>query len=170
VTATVDRGAIAPGTHCATPAEMRRVLGHFCTGVTIVTGLPGDEPVGLACQSFTSVSLEPPLVLICVAHTSTSWPRIRRTGRFCVNVLADDQQHVSACFGRSGGDKFADLRWHPTPWGPSIDGVLATVMCDITETRPAGDHDVVIGHVRELVTHRVSRPLLFFRGQYGLES
>lgn len=170
MTATVDHRAIAIEAPCVTPAEMRRVLGHFCTGVTIVAGMHGDEPVGLACQSFTSVSLEPPLVLICVAHTSTSWPRIRQAGRFCVNVLAADQQHVSAGFGRSGGDKFAGLPWHPTPWGPAIDGVLATVGCDITEARPAGDHDLVIGHVRELVTHRDSEPLLFFRGQYGLDA
>ena len=152
-----------------TPEEMRRVLGHFATGVTIVTGLPVEgEPVGLACQSFTSVSLDPPLVLICVSHASTSWPRIQRTGRFCVNVLAADQQDVCARFGRSGKDKFAGLSWRPTQWGARIDGALASVMCDITDVHPAGDHDVVLGHVRQLVTHRDEEPLLFFRGQYGL--
>ena len=149
---------------------MRRVLGQFATGVTIVTGSDDGEPVGFACQSFTSVSLEPPLVLFCPAHTSTSWPRIRNGGVFSVNVLADDQLDVCTAFANRGGDKFEGLTWHETPWGPSIDGVLATVHCDVEAVHPAGDHDVVIGHVRQLVTHRDAAPLLFFRGQFGLDA
>ena len=152
------------------PAEMRRVLGHFASGVTIVAGFDSAEPVGFACQSFTSVSLEPPLVLFCPAHTSTTWPRIKASGRFSVNVLAEDQMDLCKTFATSGGDKFAGLQWHPTVWGPSLDGVLATVHCDIEQVHAAGDHDVVIGHVRELVTHRDSGPLLFFKGQFGLTS
>ncbi len=156
--------------HVVEAAEMRRVLGQFATGVTIVTGADDGEPVGFACQSFTSVSLDPPLVLFCPAHTSRSWPRIRSGGVFSVNVLADDQLDVCKAFAASGGDKFDGLLWHQTPWGPSIDGVLATVHCDIEAVHPAGDHDVVLGRVRHLVMHRDSAPLLFFRGQFGLES
>ena len=148
--------------------EMRRVLGHFATGVTIVAGFDDGAPVGFACQSFTSVSLDPPLVLFCPAHTSTTWPKIQASGSFSVNVLAADQIELCKTFATSGNDKFAGLRWHPTAWGPSIDGVLATVHCDIEQVHAAGDHDVVIGHVRELVTHRESGPLLFFKGQFGL--
>jgi flavin reductase (DIM6/NTAB) family NADH-FMN oxidoreductase RutF len=155
--------------HVVEPAEMRRVLGQFATGVTIVTGSDAGEPVGFACQSFTSVSLEPPLVLFCPAQTSRSWPRIRRGGVFSVNVLADDQLEVCTAFATSGGDKFEGLPWHETPWGPCIDDVLATVHCDIEAVHPAGDHDVVIGHVRRLVTHREAAPLLFFRGQFGID-
>ena len=155
--------------HVVEPAEMRRVLGQFATGVTIVTGSDAGEPVGFACQSFTSVSLEPPLVLFCPAQTSRSWPRIRRGGVFSVNVLADDQLEVCTAFATSGGDKFEGLPWHETPWGPCIDDVLATVHCDIEAVHPAGDHDVVIGHVRQLVTHREAAPLLFFRGQFGID-
>ncbi|MCW2708177.1 MAG: putative oxidoreductase [Frankiales bacterium] len=156
--------------HLVEPQEMRRVLGHFASGVTIVAGFDDGVPVGFACQSFTSVSLDPPLVLFCPAHTSSTWPRIQASGAFSVNVLAEDQMDLCKRFAASGGDKFAGLSWHPTSWGPSIDGVLATVHCDIEQVHAAGDHDVVIGRVRELVTHRESAPLLFFRGQFGLES
>lgn len=156
--------------HVVEPAEMRRVLGQFATGVTIVTGSDAEGPVGFACQSFTSVSLDPPLVLFCPAHTSTSWPRIRSGGVFSVNVLADDQLEVCRAFASSGGDKFDGVAWHETAWGPALDDVLATVHCDIEAVHPAGDHDVVIGRVRRLVTHRESAPLLFFRGQFGVEA
>ena len=154
--------------HVVEPSEMRRVLGHFASGVTIVTGLDEGEPVGFACQSFTSVSLEPPLVLFCPAHTSSTWPRIRKAGSFSVNVLAEDQMDLCLRFANSGIDKFDGLDWHPTTWGPELDGVLATVHCDVEQVHAAGDHDVVIGRVRQLVTHREVGPLLFFRGQFGL--
>lgn len=156
--------------HVVEPQEMRRVLGQFATGVTIVTGSDEGEPVGFACQSFTSVSLEPPLVLFCPAHTSSSWPRIRKGGVFSVNVLADDQLDLCKLFATSGADKFGSIDWHATPWGPALDDVLATVHCEIEDVHRAGDHDVVIGRVRRLVTHREAGPLLFFRGQFGLEA
>ena len=155
----------------ASPAEMRRVLGSFATGVTVVTGTASDgTPVGFSCQSFASVSLEPPLVLFCPAHTSKSWPLIRESGRFCVNVLAEDQEDLCARFATSGGDKFgSDLAWTQTPWGPSLDRVLSTVMCEVQDVHPAGDHDIVVGHVQELVLHREAAPLVFYRGTFGLE-
>jgi flavin reductase (DIM6/NTAB) family NADH-FMN oxidoreductase RutF len=154
--------------HVVEADEMRRVLGHFASGVTIVTGMDDTEPVGFACQSFTSVSLDPPLVLFCPSHKSSTWPRIRKAGSFSVNVLAEDQMDLCLKFAASGGDKFEGLAWHETSWGPSLDGVLATVHCDVEQVHTAGDHDVVIGRVRELVTHRAVGPLLFFRGQFGL--
>lgn len=154
--------------HVVEPGEMRRVLGHFASGVTIVTGNDAGTPVGFACQSFTSVSLDPPLVLFCPAHTSTTWPRIREAGAFSVNVLAHDQMDLCKQFATSGGDKFAGLDWHETPWGPSLSGVLATVHCTVDQVHAAGDHDVVIGRVQQLVTHREVGPLLFFKGQFGM--
>lgn len=156
--------------HVASPEEMRRVLGAFVSGVTIVTGTDEGEPVGFACQSFASVSLEPPLVLFCAARTSRSWPRIRRSGGFCVNVLAADQQEVCSVFATAGADRFAGVSWHPTQWGPALDDSIATVMCDIEAVHVAGDHDVVIGHVRQLVTSREHGPLVYFRGSFGLGS
>jgi 3-hydroxy-9,10-secoandrosta-1,3,5(10)-triene-9,17-dione monooxygenase reductase component len=113
------------------------------------------------------VSLDPPLVLFCPARTSTTWPLIQQAGTFCVNVLAQDQLELCQAFAVSGGDKFDGLAWHETAWGPSLDGVLATISCDIEQVHPAGDHDVVVGHVRELVTHREVGPLLFFKGAFG---
>ena len=150
------------------PAELRRVLGSFATGVVVVTGDVDGRPVGFAAQSFASVSLDPPLVLFCPAHTSRSWPLIRRSGRFVVNVLAADQREVSAQFARSGVDKFAGLEWEPTPWGPAIGRTLASVRCTVEQVHVAGDHDIVVGRVQQLVTHREDGPLLFFRGDYGL--
>jgi flavin reductase (DIM6/NTAB) family NADH-FMN oxidoreductase RutF len=155
--------------HEATPLEMRRVMGQFCSGITVVAGFSGDDPVGFACQSFASVSLEPPLVLFCVATTSRSWPLIQSSGRFAVNVLAADQQDVCATFGRPGQEKFAGLSWQRTPWGPSLDGVLATVLCDVHDVHRAGDHDIVVGRVRQLWTSGDSGPLLYFRGRYGID-
>jgi len=161
----------APVDKTASPQEMRRVLGSFATGVTVVSGTASNGiPVGFACQSFASVSLDPPLVLFCPAHTSKSWPLIRESGKFCVNVLAEDQEELCARFATSGGDKFgADLAWHQTDWGPSLDRVLSTVLCDVDAVHVAGDHDIVIGRVRELVLHREAAPLVFYRGTFGLE-
>ena len=156
--------------HVASAEEMRRVLGTFVSGVTIVTGSTETGPVGFSCQSFASVSLDPPLVLFCVSQRSRSWPLIRASGSFCVNVLAEDQEELCSTFASPVLGRFAGLPWHVTPWGPAIGDVLATVMCDIEAVHPAGDHDVVIGHVRQLVTRRDHGPLVFFRGAFGLDA
>ena len=147
--------------------RMRQVLGHFCTGVTVVTSVDGAEPVGFACQSFSSLSLDPPLVLFCPSRSSTSWARIGRSGHFCVNVLAQDQQDVSSAFGKPGASKFGGLGWHRSPNGaPVLDGVLTWVDCVIETVHEAGDHDVVVGRVTELGSPRDAAPLLFYRGSY----
>jgi len=150
------------------PARFREVLGHFCTGVTVVTGIAEDgSPVGFACQSFAALSLDPPLVLFCVARTSRTWPALAATGRFAVNVLAEEQQAVSAEFGRRGGDKFAAVSWQPGPSGvPLLDGALTWVDCEVQAVHPAGDHYVVIGRVTALGETSEARPLLFHRGRY----
>ncbi|MGW5646671.1 3-hydroxy-9,10-secoandrosta-1,3,5(10)-triene-9,17-dione monooxygenase reductase subunit [Saccharopolyspora sp. NPDC003752] len=150
------------------PAVFRRVLGHFGTGVTVVTGTDGERPVGFACQSFAALSLDPPLVLFCPARTSRAWPVLERAGRFCVNVLAESQRPVSTVFGRSGDDKFAGLRWHPAPSGaPILDGVLTWIDCDIEAVHEAGDHYIAIGRVRSLGETDAGAPLLFYRGAYA---
>ncbi|MEO6204070.1 MAG: flavin reductase family protein [Mycobacteriales bacterium] len=153
----------------ASPEQMRRVLGSFATGITVVTGMARDQPVGFSCQSFASVSLDPPLVLFCPSHNSRSWPLIRDSGRFCVNVLAEDQEDLCVRFATSGSDKFDGLARHETRWGPSLDGVISTVMCDVQAVHAAGDHDIVVGQVRELVLHREAAPLVFYRGTFGLD-
>ena len=150
-----------------TPGHLRRVLGSFASGVVIVTGNDDGRPVGFTCQSFASVSLDPPLVLFCPAHTSRSWPLIRASGRFAVNVLAADQRQTCLRFALSGADKFTGVDWEPTPWGPTLAGSLSTVLCSVEHVHPGGDHDVVVGRVERLATHRDEPALLFFRGGYG---
>jgi 3-hydroxy-9,10-secoandrosta-1,3,5(10)-triene-9,17-dione monooxygenase reductase component len=150
-------------------ARFRDVLGRFASGVTVVTSVDGDgRPAGLACQSFASLSLDPPLVMFCVARTSTSWPRIAATGRFAVNVLAEDQREVCRAFAVSGADKFAGVGWTASPRGTAhLDGALAAIDCAIEDVHEAGDHLIVVGAVRELRDRRDHGPLLYFRGDYA---
>jgi flavin reductase (DIM6/NTAB) family NADH-FMN oxidoreductase RutF len=151
-----------------TPEVLRRALGAFATGVTVITALDGEGPVGFACQSFTSVSLEPPLVLFCAGHHGRSWPRIRAAGRFCVNVLARSQEDVVRRFGSSDGAKFEGLGWSRSRWGaPALPGVLARVHAEVGDVHPAGDHDVVIGRVLEVETPGDEEPMIYFRGGFG---
>jgi 3-hydroxy-9,10-secoandrosta-1,3,5(10)-triene-9,17-dione monooxygenase reductase component len=151
--------------------RFRDVLGRFASGVTVVTSVSNGEPVGLTCQSFSSVSLDPPLVLFIPAKTSRAWPLIQRSGRFCVNFLAADQAELSNTMASRGVDKFAEVKWTPSPQGgiPMLDGALAHLDCSIHAVHEAGDHYVVIGRVLELVTDDGAddaEPLLFYRGQY----
>lgn len=147
----------------------RDTLGQFCTGVVIATGCVDGKPAGFAAQSFSSVSLDPPLVLLCPAKSSTSWPRLRQSGSFCINILAADQKPVCDVFAESGIDKFAALPWHPgTTGSPVLEGVLAYVDCDLEAEHDAGDHTVVLGRVRDVrILEPEGSPLLFFRGAYG---
>ncbi|KPM56579.1 flavin reductase [Frankia sp. CcI49] len=160
-----------PGTPnpAADAAWFRRVLGTFPTGVAVVTGMAADgQPVGMAVGSFTSASLDPPLVAFFPDRSSTSWPRIQASGRFCVNVLGSDQEAVCRAFAARGGDKFANLSWQRAPSGsPLLDGVVAFIDCEIEAVHSAGDHWIVIGRVRHLDVGREIAPLVFFQGGYG---
>ncbi|TFV57872.1 flavin reductase [Mycobacterium sp. PS03-16] len=150
------------------PAMMRRVLGHFCTGVAVVTGHDGDRPLGFTCQSVTSVSLDPPYISFCPSNNSSSWPLIRATGSVCVNVLAADQRDICAGFATSGSDKFAGVDWAPAAGGsPVIAGTLASIEADIEFEHEAGDHTIVVARVTALRAHPEREPLLFFRGDFG---
>ncbi|ORA56109.1 3-hydroxy-9,10-secoandrosta-1,3,5(10)-triene-9,17-dione monooxygenase reductase subunit [Mycobacteroides franklinii] len=157
------------------PRAFRNVLGQFCTGVTIITTTHEDAPVGFACQSFAALSLEPPLVLFCPTKQSRSWAAIEASGKFCVNVLAEDQREVSARFGSREPDKFAGIDWRPSGLGsPIITGSLAHIDCEVANVHDGGDHWVVFGSVNELSEipekPTATRPLLFYRGQYtGIE-
>lgn len=149
-------------------ARFRSVVGHFATGVTVVAAVLDGRPMGLSVNSFTSVSLEPPLVAFCAAKASSTWPRIREIGRFTINVLAEHQEDVSRVFATRGVDKFAGVRWWPAPSGsPVLDGVLAWVDCELEAEYDAGDHVLVLGRVRELDVADDGRPLIFYRGGYG---
>jgi len=149
-------------------AAFREVLGQFATGVTVVTAMTADEPVGMAVNSFTSVSLDPPLVLFCAARGSTTWPRIRAAGRFAVNILGEHQEDVSRLFATKGTDRFSSVSWHVGSSGaPVLDDVLAYVDCTIEAEHPAGDHVIVVGRVLDLGICADCGPLLFHGGGYG---
>jgi 3-hydroxy-9,10-secoandrosta-1,3,5(10)-triene-9,17-dione monooxygenase reductase component len=149
--------------------RFRQVLGHFCTGVTVITTADADGPAGFACQAFAALSLEPPLVLFCPALSSATWQRVARAGFFCANVLAASQREVARVFGAAGADKFAGVRWSPAQSGaPVLDGVLTWASCAVVDVHQAGDHLVVIGQVTELGDVRPDQPLLFYRGRFGV--
>jgi flavin reductase (DIM6/NTAB) family NADH-FMN oxidoreductase RutF len=150
--------------------RFRAVLGHFATGVVAITGIDPatGAPTGLAANAFTSVSLDPPLIAFCVAHTSSTWPRLRTAGRLGVNVLTAGQLDVCRQLAAKGVDKFRDLPWGPSPGGaPLLDDALAWIECDIEAEHPAGDHVIVVCRVRHLGHRTAQAPLLFFRGGYG---
>lgn len=148
-------------------ASFRAVLGHFATGITVITALDEGEPVGIAANSFTSVSLEPPLVLFCAAKTSTTWPRIRNAGHFTVNVLDEHQEHISRLFAQKGADRFGQISWKQGKLGPVLDDVHAYLDCTIEAEHEAGDHVIVVGRVHELGLTADAGPLLFYQGRYG---
>jgi flavin reductase (DIM6/NTAB) family NADH-FMN oxidoreductase RutF len=153
------------------PSEYRRVLGHFPTGVTVVTGVDADGAAGMAIGSFASVSLDPPLVMFCPGKTSASWLRIKDTGSFCVNVLGEDQKDVCGVFAGKADDKFAGIDWATATTGsPVIPGSLAVIDCEIHSILDGGDHDIVVGLVTSMSTADDAGergPLLFFQGGYG---
>ncbi|MEU3887904.1 flavin reductase family protein [Streptomyces sp. NPDC029041] len=155
------------------PGEFRRVLGNFASGVAVVTAPPataGDPPAGFACQSFTSLSLDPPLVAFMVGRTSTTWPRIARAGVFCVNVLASGQGELCRSFAVSGADKFAGVAYDAAPvsGSPRLTGGVAWIDCAIHAVHPGGDHLIVVGRVNALgAAAGPDGPLLFHRGRFA---
>ncbi len=149
-------------------AKFRQVLGHFPTGVTVITAMSEGTAVGLAVGSFASLSLEPPQVLFCAGKQSSSWPKIRAAGAFCVNVLADDQEDVCRVFASKAPDKFAEIGWKRSGNGsPLLEGALAYIDCTIGDVVASGDHDIVIGAVQDLDVLHEGGPLIFYRGGYG---
>jgi flavin reductase (DIM6/NTAB) family NADH-FMN oxidoreductase RutF len=151
------------------PAHFRRVLGHYPTGVSIVTALDeAGAPLGMVVGSFTSVSLEPPLIAYFAMVTSRTYALIRPSGRFCVNVLAADQEPLCRAFASRGADKFAGVSWHPAATGsPILDDAVAWIDCETEVVHSAGDHDIVVGRVVDLDVAAPRPSLLFFQGGYG---
>ncbi|MCY0931959.1 flavin reductase family protein [Streptomyces sp. H27-H1] len=154
------------------PAEFRAVLGNFASGVTIITSPPGEGeegPAGFACQSFASLSLDPPLVTFMVARTSTTWPRIARAGVFCVNILGSEQGELCRSFAVSGADKFAGVAHSPAPatGSPQLDAVPAWIDCRIHAVHTGGDHLIVVGRVVAMGAAGEGDPLLFHKGRFG---
>lgn len=151
------------------PKLFRDTLGHYPTGVAVVTGIDnGGHPVGMVVGSFTSISLDPPLVAFAPKRDSQSFPTLQESATFCVNVLAADQEFVGRQFAVSGADKYEGLEWSPAPGGsPILAGVVCWVECSWDTVIEAGDHYIVLGHVRDLDVTRATPPLMFFQGGYG---
>lgn len=151
------------------PATFKAVMARFASGVAVITTKWNEAPVGFTVTSFTSVSLEPPLVSFCIAETASNWPAIRVASGFVIHILGERQQALSALFSRKGADRFGpSTRWRPNADGlPVLADVLAHLECDIVSIAPAGDHHVVLGqsvggehHANEV------NPLVYFRGSY----
>ncbi|WP_433221122.1 flavin reductase family protein [Dactylosporangium sp. CS-047395] len=149
-------------------ADLRRVFGAFPSGVTAVAAIVDGVPVGLAASSFTSVSLDPPLVSICIAHSSNTWRALRLARRLGVSVLAADQEHLGRQFSARGVDRFAGVTWRATTEGEILlDGACAWLDCSIEREIPAGDHDIVLLRVHALDADRTVAPLVFHQSRFG---
>lgn len=150
------------------PMEFRRTLGCFATGVTVITATdPAGNPRGLTANAFSSLSLDPTLILVCVDHRSDTFPVIGQASSFAVNILGEEQREISQRFAGKGENKFEGLSHHAGQTGaPILDGALAVIECSVHQAHEAGDHTIFIGKV-ESVEHGPGKPLLFFRGNYA---
>ncbi|MBS67931.1 MAG: flavin reductase [Pseudomonas sp.] len=151
------------------PLRFREALGHYASGITVITSLIDDEPLGFTCQSFYSVSMSPPLVSFSVMANSYSYPKMRQAGRFAVNILSGEQIQISNTFARQGADKWHDVEWQESPLGnPIIGGSLHWLDCEIHAEHVAGDHLIVIGEVKALNLEEAAtvQPLVYFKGHY----
>lgn len=152
------------------PQRFRNALGHYASGITVITSLLDGEPIGFTCQSFYSVSVTPPLVSFSVMERSLSYPKIRQAGRFAVNILCEDQMDLANQFAQRGADKWCGVPWKPSPLGnPVILGSLQWIDCQIHAEYPVGDHLMVIGEVKAIDLQGTvdTPPLLYFNGRYA---
>jgi flavin reductase (DIM6/NTAB) family NADH-FMN oxidoreductase RutF len=155
--------------HFATidPQRFRHVLGHLPTGVAVVAAKSALGPIGMAANSVTSVSLDPPLILFCAAATSSTWPAIRAQGRFCVNIMGQQHEEITRRFSLKGVDRFAGIDFNDRPAGPGLTEALAWIDCAVDGEHEAGDHTIVVARVLAVEASGSGEPLVFFRGQYG---
>lgn len=151
-----------------TQRAFRDALGCFATGIAVVTTVDAaGAPVGVTINSFSSVSLDPPLVLFSLGRRAQSFEAFIGAGRFAVNVLSAEQQELSVRFSRLGSDKFADLAYETWETGcPILDGCLANLDCVTEAMHDGGDHVILVGRVLRLDSRRTGAPLLYFRGRY----
>jgi flavin reductase (DIM6/NTAB) family NADH-FMN oxidoreductase RutF len=149
------------------PSMLRTVFAAFPTGVTAIAALVDGEPVGIAASSFTSVSLDPPLVSVCIAHTSTTWPRLDRVEHLGVSVLGAEQGEVARRLASRDEDRFATLAWRSTADGAVLlDQAAAWLECTVHAVVPAGDHDIVLLRVVELDADHGVAPLVFHASRF----
>ena len=162
--------APAPATPAPGARPFRDALGRFATGVAFITAAPDGQPAGLIVNSLASVSLEPPLISFAASRSSLTWCRMRRSGRFAVNVLGLQHEPFATRASPAGADRFAGIAWEPGHHGlPLLTDALATLECQITAEHPAGDHWIVIGRVENLHISPIKNPLVFFAGEFGTQ-
>jgi 3-hydroxy-9,10-secoandrosta-1,3,5(10)-triene-9,17-dione monooxygenase reductase component len=150
----------------AEKSEIRKLFGNFATGVAVVTTMGPAGPIGMTINSFSSVSVDPPLVLFLVSRTSRLHPYFASCGGFAVNFLAREQEALSRQFAKPGLDRFGDTPWHLGEFGvPVLDGVVAALECTCPDVITIGDHDLVLGTVVSFDASE-NDPLLFFQGRY----
>ena len=159
---------MTPAGTTLTQRGFRDVLGQFGTGVVLVTAASGGGPVGMAMNSFTSVSLAPPLIALCAALTSTTWPAIRAAGAFAVSILSEAEEEVCRTFSARGADRFSGSDWARTPAGhPVTAHGLGWLDCSIRSVRVEGDHELVIAEALDWSLGTRARPLIFQAGRYA---
>lgn len=151
------------------PGLFRETLGHYPTGVAVVTAVAEDGgPIGMVVGTFSSVSLDPPLIAFYPMSNSNSFAQLRTATTFCINVLASDQEPLCRQLATRGAGKFDGVDWRPGPLGsPILSGAVSWIECTFEDIREAGDHYIVLGRVHEFAVERSTLPLLFFQGGYG---
>lgn len=147
--------------------EFRTALGHFASSVTVVTARRGDEILGMTVSAFSSLSLTPPLILICVEKIATLHPKLNQGEYFAVNILSEDQEMISRRFATKDPGRFDGMGYsHGVTGSPLLDGALAHLECRIVDIYPGGDHSIVVGEV-ESTSISEGRPLTYYRGGYA---
>lgn len=148
-------------------ARFREVVGHFATGVVVITGVENAQPVGFTCQTFGSLSIDPILVSFAARTASTSWPRLRPAGVVAINVLSSHQEALARVFATSGNDKFDGVAWTSGAQGaPLLGGALASLEGRIVDVTSYGDHDIAVVAVDHVASHD-GHPLIYYRGGFG---
>jgi 3-hydroxy-9,10-secoandrosta-1,3,5(10)-triene-9,17-dione monooxygenase reductase component len=150
-----------------TSERFRHVLGYLPTGVTVVTAYGEDGPIGMAANSVTSLSLDPPLILVCPARSSTTWPHIREAGSFCVNIMAGHHERITRQFALKDADRFAGVSISRRSAGPALDDAVAWIECRLHNEYDGGDHTIAVAEVLAIDAAEDAQPLVFFRGRYG---
>jgi len=149
--------------------RFRQIMGRFASGVTVITAHHNGVNVGMTCQSFFSLSLDPLLVAFSPSRASSTYPTIRAAGHFAVNILAEHQRELCASFSAPGIDRWAGVDWSPGETGsPVLHDVVATIECEIEAEHEAGDHYIVVGRVLGMTESPAHRPLLYFQGNYAV--
>ncbi len=147
-------------------AHCKEVLGHYATGIVVITALSPEGPAGFTCQTFGSLSVDAALVFFAATSTSVSWGRIRQVGVLGVNILKDDQEALARVFAVTGSDKFANVSWFRAPNGsPFLDGSLAYLEGTLREVVNHGDHDIAVAEI-DFATTEPGEPLVYYRGGY----